>query len=179
MTSASVKNFQLVAHGQPVRGMVGQMEPLDLNKLPAPNPHSLSLAQFQQERTIIQFGRVGEDSFTMDFAYPMTALQARQTVVQKVPTAPNFCSSSVQSTRSYILASKPNSISVSLIKFPHAGVCHLTQQFCCENGQRNELIRAITKTSSPNNAASCFSMPWQTQFSMFDRLIFNMASTLI
>lgn len=82
----------------------------------------------------------------MDFAYPMTALQARQTVVQKVPTAPNFCSSSVQSTRSYILASKPNSISISPIKLPHAGICHLTQQFCGENGKRKQLIRAIIIT---------------------------------
>lgn len=26
---------------------------------------------------MLQFGRVGDDSFTMDFAYPMTLLQAR------------------------------------------------------------------------------------------------------
>lgn len=88
VTSASVKNFQLVAHGQPVRGMAGQTGPLDLIKLPGPSPHPLSLAQLLQERTIIQFGRVGEDSFTMDFAYPMTALQARQTVVTARGTAP-------------------------------------------------------------------------------------------
>lgn len=29
-----------------------------------------------QERVILQFGKVGEDAFTMDYAYPMTALQA-------------------------------------------------------------------------------------------------------
>uniref|UniRef100_A0A1D2A2C0 Tubby C-terminal domain-containing protein n=1 Tax=Auxenochlorella protothecoides TaxID=3075 RepID=A0A1D2A2C0_AUXPR len=30
-----------------------------------------------EDRTVLQFGRVGDDSFTMDFAYPMTLLQAR------------------------------------------------------------------------------------------------------
>ena len=29
-----------------------------------------------QERIILQFGKVGPDVFTMDYAYPMTALQA-------------------------------------------------------------------------------------------------------
>jgi hypothetical protein len=28
-----------------------------------------------QERTILQFGKVADDVFTMDFSYPMTALQ--------------------------------------------------------------------------------------------------------
>ena len=28
-----------------------------------------------QERTILQFGKVAKDAFTMDFSYPMTALQ--------------------------------------------------------------------------------------------------------
>ena len=29
-----------------------------------------------QERTILQFGKVGGDAFTMDYAYPLTPLQA-------------------------------------------------------------------------------------------------------
>jgi hypothetical protein len=29
-----------------------------------------------QERTILQFGKVAGDAFTMDYSYPMTALQA-------------------------------------------------------------------------------------------------------
>lgn len=37
---------------------------------PAPSfPHP-------QERTILQFGKVASDTFTMDYSYPMTALQA-------------------------------------------------------------------------------------------------------
>lgn len=30
-----------------------------------------------QERTILQFGKVADDVFTMDYSYPMTALQVR------------------------------------------------------------------------------------------------------
>ena len=28
-----------------------------------------------QERTILQFGKVAKDAFTLDYCYPMTALQ--------------------------------------------------------------------------------------------------------
>lgn len=34
-----------------------------------------------QERVILQFGKVGDDLFTMDYAYPMTAMQASEGAV--------------------------------------------------------------------------------------------------
>ena len=48
VTVASVKNFQLIADG----------------------PAS------EQERIILQFGKVGKDMFTMDYRYPLSAFQA-------------------------------------------------------------------------------------------------------
>lgn len=38
-------------------------------------PHTLHCPLPVQERTILQFGKVAKDAFTMDFSYPMTALQ--------------------------------------------------------------------------------------------------------
>lgn len=46
VTQASVKNFQLVSEGD------------------------------EQEREVLQFGRVAENRFTMDFAWPLSAYQA-------------------------------------------------------------------------------------------------------
>ena len=46
MTHASVKNFQLVDEDD------------------------------EREDVLLQFGKVGKDVFTMDYAYPMSALQA-------------------------------------------------------------------------------------------------------
>ncbi|KAF9621802.1 hypothetical protein IFM89_028240 [Coptis chinensis] len=52
VTVASVKNFQLVA--SPENGLTGQ----------------------EQEKVLLQFGKVGKDLFTMDFRYPLSAFQA-------------------------------------------------------------------------------------------------------
>ncbi|CAN8291369.1 unnamed protein product [Cochlearia groenlandica] len=69
VTVASVKNFQLVAARQPQQthtqgtGMAagasasGQMQP-------------------EQDKVILQFGKVGKDMFTMDYRYPLSAFQA-------------------------------------------------------------------------------------------------------
>ncbi|XP_078434083.1 tubby-like F-box protein 10 [Wolffia australiana] len=51
VTVASVKNFQLIADGQP----------------PGPSEH---------DKIILQFGKVGKDTFTMDYRYPLSAFQA-------------------------------------------------------------------------------------------------------
>ncbi|URE27595.1 tubby-like F-box protein [Musa troglodytarum] len=55
VTVASVKNFQLAAAGDPSFGV--------------------SLAE-QQEKVILQFGKIGKDIFTMDYRYPLSAFQA-------------------------------------------------------------------------------------------------------
>ncbi|URD93942.1 tubby-like F-box protein [Musa troglodytarum] len=52
VTVASVKNFQLVASDE--IGSAGQ----------------------EQEKVILQFGKVGKDLFTMDYSYPISAFQA-------------------------------------------------------------------------------------------------------
>ncbi|KAG6500322.1 hypothetical protein ZIOFF_040165 [Zingiber officinale] len=54
VTVASVKNFQLVA---------------------AANP-SCSISPAEQEKVILQFGKIGKDIFTMDYQYPLSAFQA-------------------------------------------------------------------------------------------------------
>eukprot|EP01018_Ginkgo_biloba_P022267 Gb_38151 [translate_table: standard] len=54
VTVASVKNFQLVAAA-------------DTNE---------SVSQSDQEKVILQFGKVGKDMFTMDYRYPLSAFQA-------------------------------------------------------------------------------------------------------
>jgi len=56
VTVASVKNFQLVAAGEPAGP--GQSGP-DLDK-----------------QVLLQFGKVGNDMFTMDYRYPLSAFQA-------------------------------------------------------------------------------------------------------
>ncbi|GMP79820.1 hypothetical protein CsSME_00035184 [Camellia sinensis var. sinensis] len=60
VTVASVKNFQLIAATQPVAG--------------APTPSQP--AQSDHDKTILQFGKVGKDMFTMDYRYPLSAFQA-------------------------------------------------------------------------------------------------------
>lgn len=45
--------------------------------LPSMKPRPCAETAVLQERTILQFGKVGADAFTMDYAYPMTALQVR------------------------------------------------------------------------------------------------------
>ena len=56
VTVASVKNFQLVLHRKKV-GLFGGDRTVE-------------------RKTILQFGRIGADKFTMDFRYPMSPLQA-------------------------------------------------------------------------------------------------------
>ncbi|MBA0795738.1 hypothetical protein Gohar_006575 [Gossypium harknessii] len=53
VTVASVKNFQLVAFAE-----------------------NVVVRQGQQENVILQFGKVGNDVFTMDYQYPISAFQA-------------------------------------------------------------------------------------------------------
>ncbi|CAL0334334.1 unnamed protein product [Lupinus luteus] len=61
VTVASVKNFQLIAATQPAAG--------------APTP-SQPAAPAEQDKIILQFGKVGKDMFTMDYRYPLSAFQA-------------------------------------------------------------------------------------------------------
>lgn len=60
VTVASVKNFQLVAAA--ASSGVGGGEGLSPER--------------QNERIILQFGKVGKDMFTMDYGYPISAFQA-------------------------------------------------------------------------------------------------------
>ena len=59
VTVASVKNFQLVAAVEP-----------------------------EQERVILQFGKIGKDIFTMDYAYPISAFQAFAICLSSFDTKP-------------------------------------------------------------------------------------------
>ncbi|VFQ59071.1 unnamed protein product [Cuscuta campestris] len=62
VTVASVKNFQLIAAtGQPTTGG-------PTGSQPPPPP--------DQDKIILQFGKVGKDMFTMDYRYPLSAFQA-------------------------------------------------------------------------------------------------------
>ncbi|GAA0184618.1 scaffold/adaptor protein [Lithospermum erythrorhizon] len=61
VTVASVKNFQLIAATQTAAGVPTS----------TPQP-SLS----DQDKIILQFGKVGKDLFTMDYRYPLSAFQA-------------------------------------------------------------------------------------------------------
>eukprot|EP01018_Ginkgo_biloba_P009928 Gb_06850 [translate_table: standard] len=54
VTVASVKNFQLVAATEPAQ----------------------PISQSDQDKVILQFGKVGKDTFTMDYRYPLSAFQA-------------------------------------------------------------------------------------------------------
>lgn len=66
VTVASVKNFQLVA---------------------AVNPsHNVSAAE--QEKVILQFGKIGKDIFTMDYRYPLSAFQAFAICLSSFDTKP-------------------------------------------------------------------------------------------
>ncbi|KAK8996345.1 hypothetical protein V6N11_076582 [Hibiscus sabdariffa] len=66
VTVASVKNFQLSATGDP--------------------SHSISLEE--QEKVIIQFGKIGKDIFTMDYQYPLSAFQAFAICLSSFDTKP-------------------------------------------------------------------------------------------
>uniref|UniRef100_A0A7N1A7Q9 Tubby-like F-box protein n=1 Tax=Kalanchoe fedtschenkoi TaxID=63787 RepID=A0A7N1A7Q9_KALFE len=66
VTVASVKNFQLVA---------------------SVKPHQ-SLSSTEQEKVILQFGKIGKDIFTMDYRYPLSAFQAFAICLSSFDTKP-------------------------------------------------------------------------------------------
>ncbi|KAL3844820.1 hypothetical protein ACJIZ3_002223 [Penstemon smallii] len=66
VTVASVKNFQLVADVDP----------------------SLNLSAEEQEKVILQFGKIGKDIFTMDYRYPISAFQAFAICLSSFDTKP-------------------------------------------------------------------------------------------
>lgn len=66
VTVASVKNFQLVAAVSP--------------------SHNVSAAE--QEKVILQFGKIGKDIFTMDYRYPLSAFQAFAICLSSFDTKP-------------------------------------------------------------------------------------------
>ncbi|KAH9612787.1 hypothetical protein KSS87_012591 [Heliosperma pusillum] len=66
VTVASVKNFQLVA---------------------AVEPHH-NIPDSEQERVILQFGKIGKDIFTMDYSYPLSAFQAFAICLSSFDTKP-------------------------------------------------------------------------------------------
>ncbi|CAL9100787.1 unnamed protein product [Musa textilis] len=66
VTVASVKNFQLVAAADP--------------------SYHVSLAE--QEKVILQFGKIGKDIFTMDYRYPLSAFQAFAICLTSFDTKP-------------------------------------------------------------------------------------------
>ncbi|GLT58021.1 hypothetical protein SLA2020_309480 [Shorea laevis] len=66
VTVASVKNFQLVAAAEP-----GQNVPAA-----------------EQEKVILQFGKIGKDIFTVDYCYPLSAFQAFAICLSSFDTKP-------------------------------------------------------------------------------------------
>lgn len=66
VTVASVKNFQLVA---------------------AVEPHH-NISEAEQEKVILQFGKIGTDIFTMDYCYPLSAFQAFAICLSSFDTKP-------------------------------------------------------------------------------------------
>ncbi|XP_071701752.1 tubby-like F-box protein 5 isoform X2 [Rutidosis leptorrhynchoides] len=66
VTVASVKNFQLVAS--------------------VDSSHNVSVAE--QDKVILQFGKIGKDIFTMDYRYPLSAYQAFAICLSSFDTKP-------------------------------------------------------------------------------------------
>lgn len=66
VTVASVKNFQLVAAVD----------------------SSLNVSVVEQEKVILQFGKIGKDIFTMDYRYPLSAFQAFAICLSSFDTKP-------------------------------------------------------------------------------------------
>lgn len=66
VTVASVKNFQLVAAVKP--------------------EHNVSA--IEQDKVILQFGKIGKDIFTMDYRYPLSAFQAFAICLSSFDTKP-------------------------------------------------------------------------------------------
>ncbi|KAK4766944.1 hypothetical protein SAY86_014695 [Trapa natans] len=65
VTVASVKNFQLIA-SNPSSSTTGSI----------PSSSQPGSCQSDHDKIILQFGKVGEDIFTMDYRYPLSAFQA-------------------------------------------------------------------------------------------------------
>lgn len=66
VTVASVKNFQLVAAIDP-----SELVPVE-----------------EQDKVILQFGKIGKDIFTMDYRYPLSAFQAFAICLSSFDTKP-------------------------------------------------------------------------------------------
>lgn len=66
VTVASVKNFQLVAAADA----------------------SQNIPAAEQEKVILQFGKIGKDIFTMDYRYPLSAFQAFAICLSSFDTKP-------------------------------------------------------------------------------------------
>ena len=66
VTVASVKNFQLVASVEP----------------------SHNVSAVEQDKVILQFGKIGKDIFTMDYRYPLSAFQAFAICLSSFDTKP-------------------------------------------------------------------------------------------
>jgi tubby and related proteins len=66
VTVASVKNFQLVASVDPF----------------------LDIPAAEQEKVILQFGKIGKDIFTMDYRYPLSVFQAFAICLTSFDTKP-------------------------------------------------------------------------------------------
>ncbi|KAK4741437.1 hypothetical protein SAY87_025025 [Trapa incisa] len=66
VTVASVKNFQLVAAAEP----------------------SDNIPSAEQEKVILQFGKIAKDIFTMDYRYPLSAFQAFAICLSSFDTKP-------------------------------------------------------------------------------------------
>ncbi|KAG4962364.1 hypothetical protein JHK82_039052 [Glycine max] len=66
VTVASVKNFQLVAAAEPCQ----------------------NVSAAEQEKVILQFGKIGKDIFTMDYRYPLSAFQAFAICLSSFDTKP-------------------------------------------------------------------------------------------
>ncbi|CAN6898458.1 hypothetical protein Bca4012_092275 [Brassica carinata] len=69
VTVASVKNFQLMAAA-------------------AEAGKDMSIPEEEQERVILQFGKIGKDTFTMDYRYPISAFQAFAICLSSFDTKP-------------------------------------------------------------------------------------------
>ncbi|KAL2318746.1 hypothetical protein Fmac_032622 [Flemingia macrophylla] len=66
VTVASVKNFQLVAAAEPCQ----------------------NVSAAEQEKVMLQFGKIGKDIFTMDYRYPLSAFQAFAICLSSFDTKP-------------------------------------------------------------------------------------------
>ncbi|KAG2314413.1 hypothetical protein Bca4012_065088 [Brassica carinata] len=66
VTVASVKNFQLMAEAG----------------------KDMNIQEEEQERVILQFGKIGKDTFTMDYRYPISAFQAFAICLSSFDTKP-------------------------------------------------------------------------------------------